>query len=470
MNISGMRKFSGLRVLRATASVAVVMAVSLGFGVGSANADDTGQGTAQATTQATTQGPAVDPAPPAADTAGSATPAAHEPAPDTSTPPPDAGPVPAQAGASTGTDDGAAHAGAGTDVPGPVATPVTGRDPRPGPSHPTGGCTSYCNEGGISVSASVHPEFTRTYSWKIDKQIREVGDTTWPTDDTVTWTGDTTSHPFEYRIVVSRTGAVDSDWRLIGSVTVRDGRTDPSAPSVGATITQPTTLGGVPSSCRARAAGSSDPWSAAPLTLDLGPGQARSLDIECTFATQPGSGTYAPTVTAAAAVAQAAPAAFAFTDPTTRINAEVTAVDDRATPSPDDDVIYEPVSWNDDCGCGVTVAHYTLVHVATTSGCSAENTWTNTATLYNENGVVLTTDSTTAAICVTTPPTTTTTPPSTTVTTVSPPTGTKAAPPAETPEVLPNTGGPSWVPLYAGLGLVALGGALVAGRRQRADR
>ena len=460
-------------MLRVVVPIAVVTVFAWSAGVGSAAADDGDPGGTPASLSsepASSELNAADP-PSAGPTATDPTPADPTPAEPTTGQPAPAEPAPAEP----------------TETAPAEPTPA-----KPAPAEPapvaTGGAHAEAAvsaasvasdaETGLSVTGSVHPEFTRTYSWKLDKQIREVGAEGWDDDDTLTWTGDASSHPFEYRIVVSRTGSVDSDWTLVGSVSVHNDATDTEAPAVNAVVTQPTTLGGIAADCQARPAGSGS-FSSAPVALSIGSGQSESVDVRCTFDAKPAAGSYAATVTSSVPVDQMGADAFAFTTPTTRIHAEVTAVDDRATTSTDDDVIYEPVTWQEACGCAVTVAHYTLVHVATTSGCTPQNTWTNTATLYDEDDVVLSTDSTTAAICVTGPPVTPPTPnpcppaasehpctpPVPVVPEVQPPSG--GAPPAT--EVLPNTGGPSWAFLYAGLTLAGLGGALVltAQRRRR---
>ncbi len=257
-----------------------------------------------------------------------------------------------------------------------------------------------CNPLTLTGTKTATPSFTRTYDWAVLKEVRVSPDGAWQ-DDTATFTGDTFSHDFDYRLTVSRDGSVDSAWKMTGTITVTNPNTDSDIAPITATVSEPGTIGGATATC---VIDDNDPLtpntSSASVTVASGTHVDLAYVCNLSGAPQAGSSNVA-TIAWGQAQGQSTNATSSpvtFSTPTTKVNDSVTVRDDVATISMADDKTFGPLTWAE-ASSPVVYGPYTLTHTATKTGCDAANNATNTATVYGDGNAVLDTDQATAAIC-----------------------------------------------------------------------
>ena len=103
-----------------------------------------------------------------------------------------------------------------------------------------------CNPVGLTGTKTATPSFTRTWNWHLVKQVRVSPGGAW--EKAASWTGDAYSHAFDYRLLVTN-DATDSGYLLSGDITVSNPNTDTAIAPLTATVSEPTTFGGVGSVC-----------------------------------------------------------------------------------------------------------------------------------------------------------------------------------------------------------------------------
>jgi hypothetical protein len=164
----------------------------------------------------------------------------------------------------------------------------------------------------VTIEKTAVPEFTRTYTWEIEKSV----------DPTNIYLFDGQSEDATWTVVVNQTGSEDSDWQVTGQVTI----VNPSDED--ATVTSVTDLlqpGNIPItlSCVDEDADNSAPW-----TLDGG--EELTCTYTHTFGADPGGTEFTNTVEVeldGLAVTTGESESFSFTTPTTEVNKTVDVED-----------------------------------------------------------------------------------------------------------------------------------------------
>jgi LPXTG-motif cell wall-anchored protein len=298
------------------------------------------------------------------------------------------------------------------------------------------------NAADLTVAATVQESLVRTFPWTIDKA-------------TSTPNLQNTGGPVvgNYSVTVTAGEFVDSAWAMSGTVTVENPNDFEPVDLTGLTVDY---TGAADETCTVHES------AAVPIPAS----GSQGFTFDCVFPTEPSlDGAVVATATwdgAAAGTSNSSahnPAGDA-TDVTdgewdvTPVNETTNVWDDNATPAdPSDDTLLATLHWADvhDMADHQQVLTYsiTLTGLPAAGAC---NDHVNTAEILGDEDAFIDDDDATVRVC--TPA-------------VAPPV---VSPPQVLPPSLPNTGGPDAWLLAAGLGLVLVGGLVLAGDRRRKHR
>lgn len=205
-----------------------------------------------------------------------------------------------------------------------------------------------CYTPRLTISKTADTSFTRTWEWDIEKSV------TPGTSDI--FTGD--SQTFAYSVEVDRTGYTDSDFRVFGSITIENDT------PVDATITSVTdSIGGAPA----------DVDCGVTFPYVLGDGQT----LVCSYDEAVGSGAsgtnVATVATSGMVLGGEATADYAFTDPTTVVNATINVEDSNGMSWEfgDDGTVDYPVNRTCDADEGTHANTATIVETGASDSASA---------------------------------------------------------------------------------------------------
>lgn len=195
-----------------------------------------------------------------------------------------------------------------------------------------------CHPVGLSVSKTAEGDFTRTYEWGIEKFID--GD-----QSSQTVHVDAYDHEFAYKVKVTPGAAVDSAWKVSGTITVTNDNTDADIEPVDLTGVDDSPEVGADATCVYREAGTTTPVS---FPIELESGEDVDIDYVCTLESQP-TKPYAGSNTATATwgadgSASSEPVEVEWNAPT-EVDESVEVFDDKVDQSPA--VKLGTVAWNE---------------------------------------------------------------------------------------------------------------------------
>ena len=249
-----------------------------------------------------------------------------------------------------------------------------------------------CNPVGLTGTKTATPSFTRTWNWHLVKQVRVSPGGAW--EKAASWTGDAYSHAFDYRLLVTN-DATDGGYLLSGDITVSNPNTDTAIAPLTATVSEPTTFGGVGSVCVLTPDGGLP--SVQSVSVTVASKDSLVVHYSCALSGRPADATknVATISPAQGSGATATSDPVSFTTPTSTVHGNVTVTDDKATPGETtDDAVFTLAAAD----APWTSPTYTSTYTASTTGCSQANQWVNTATV-TDGRTSLTSDTATAAIC-----------------------------------------------------------------------
>ena len=242
-----------------------------------------------------------------------------------------------------------------------------------------------CNPVGLSVTKTAVGDFTRTYLWSLEKFID--GD-----QSSQTVHIDTYDHTFDYKVVVTPGAAVDSAWKVSGTITVTNDNTDSDIDPIQLTGVSDLPDIGSTGSCT---------YQAPLFPASIASNGHLDVPYECTFAQQP-TKPYAGTNTASATWGQTGSASSAavpvtWNDPT-EVDKSLDVWDDKV--NLDDAVKLGTADWNaDGTPTLFTYSKNLTVPESTQGSCAPPQT--NTAWLGGDGSEPTDLqDSTDAIICV----------------------------------------------------------------------
>ncbi|MCX6397892.1 MAG: LPXTG cell wall anchor domain-containing protein [Propionibacteriales bacterium] len=304
-----------------------------------------------------------------------------------------------------------------------------------------------CNPLGLSIVDGAVGDYTRTYTWGIDKFI----DTDQKSQQVSTNSAD---HTFSYQVVANPLARVDSAWTVTGSITIDNDNTDAAIDPI--TVTGVAELlGGVDESCVYDTA----------VPFVLASDENATVNFTCTTATPPTndgaepsvySGTHAADVTwGLVGMATTTPAALSWNAPV-EVDKSIAVYDNKVNNAANPAKLGDAL-WN---AAGTPVVFgYDLnlsVPEETAGGCAPP--FDNLAWLGGDGTTPTDLQSAAQAIIC--------------VNAVEPPVVTPPDPEPPVPGStdLPDTGGPDRLLLLAGVVLLGAGGVLVLTTRRRERR